>query len=175
MGKDSFIVKNNKLIVSDPCYKLPVDDSQLLLKAKNGKWLAKTINIDNKISKLIVNHINHTSINKWEYNNSVYVDSGQISIVDYKYYRDNNVIDYEPEFTFDYKDGLEKKNKEEKWYRACCDISLNDEKNNFGSIPYGIVSQSGSGDGIYDVYIKKDNRKRVIGIKVKLIKEEYII
>ena len=61
--------------------------------------------------------------------------------------------------------------EENKWYGACCDITLDSEEK-VGCIPYGVVSSSGWGDGGYDSFLCKKSGK-VVGVRIEFMNEEH--
>jgi hypothetical protein len=72
------------------------------------------------------------------------VDSGQAGIFDASNYRNDNVIVGMPE-------NAHICGKLDKFYGACCDVTLGDV--GAGVIPFGFVSSSGWGDGGYESFI----------------------
>ncbi|WHY79908.1 hypothetical protein QNH20_12505 [Neobacillus sp. WH10] len=57
-----------------------------------------------------------------------------------------------------------------KYYVACCDIVASDAQG--GVVPGGAVSMSGYGDGVYDVKVKYNISKEVIGVMIDFGAEE---
>jgi len=158
-----FKVESGELLISDPCYDLPVEEfMQLLVKAENGYWQTKVNIKDNRISELIAEKIDVEDEEDYRVIGTIAVDSGQAGIFDYRNYKDDDVIDYEPNIDF----GDHRGNGDgELWYRACAAKTLNTEEN-YGVIPFGVVSESGYGDGRYEVSAKvKDDKATTIKIK----------
>lgn len=55
------------------------------------------------------------------------------------------------------------------WYEMCCDKTLGNQS--AGTIPGGVVSSSGFGDGGYTAYCAKDDVGQIIAVKVVFIDE----
>lgn len=56
------------------------------------------------------------------------------------------------------------------WYEMCCDKTLSDQR--AGTVPGGVVSSSGFGDGGYQAFFAKDDFGKVIAIKIIFISEK---
>ena len=95
------------------------------------------------------------------------VDSAQITICDYKHYRNDNDTkgkDLAKFIKLSDTDG-----PGEKWYSMICNVT--DNKSLLaGIIPHGIATKSGWGDGLYDLYSSTNNGK-CIGLKIIFIDE----
>ena len=94
------------------------------------------------------------------------VDSAQAGIFDYKIFGTDDAIQYEVRNVHDIEidaDGL-------KYYVACSDVVASDAQG--GVIPGGAVSMSGYGDGMYEVKIKYNISKEVVGVMIDFEGEE---
>lgn len=145
---------SNKILISDPCYNL-------------GTWCTYT-----------------TDIKPGNYNYNVEYEDGRVASIEL-YHEDYEYLDYEPAFDdigvdsgqcgiFDYnvvKDiiGTGKYNDKESFYGSMCFFTDNDDR--YTALSYGIVCQSGYGDGTYCVDIAKD-KEEIVGIKVVFIDNE---
>jgi len=69
------------------------------------------------------------------------VDSGQAGIFEYDHYYDHDVITWDPH-------NKDITGEEDIWYGACYDIT----KKEIGCIPFGLVSGSGWGFGVYETF-----------------------
>lgn len=159
----SFDVVSGSLMVSDPCYEKGTWCQGLLDNVRNGKWNAlvtksKEGSWGNRCSSLVVEHekVDHRSIVSTEWNKGKFevgVDSGQAGFFDISTYKNGKLIEKDP--TFDAVCADDEDENENRWYNACCDITLGSM--NAGVLPGGVVSGSGFGDGGYDcMYAMKD-------------------
>lgn len=57
-----------------------------------------------------------------------------------------------------------------KYYVACCDMVASDAQG--GVVPSGAVSMSGYGDGMYEVKVKYNLSKEVVGVKIEFGDDE---
>lgn len=57
-----------------------------------------------------------------------------------------------------------------KYYLACSDAVASDDQG--GILPGGAVSMSGYGDGMYEVSIKYNLSKEIVGVKINFGDEE---
>lgn len=89
------------------------------------------------------------------------VDSGQLGIFDYTHFQ-NDLQFNGPEYTMTH-------NFNSLFYNVCCEITL--YRMHAGVIPYGCVSASGFGDGVYYAYIFYDNNE-VIAVEVIFIEDD---
>lgn len=144
----SFQIKSGKVRISDPCY----DDTVCagtLKNVKNGTWNAYIHVFDEgKWGKRVGfleafrAHFNETD-GDWNTEKiDVGVDSGQAGIFDEQYFKDDEIVKdckrYVPNNSIC---------EDEPWYSICCDRTLRKEM--AGVIPFGAVSSSGYGDGVY--------------------------
>lgn len=150
----------NTIQVTDPCYSPDVWCTYTLRNVVPGKYLA-FIERDfefGAISSLTI--INETMQNKYDIvmmdivSDLIGVDSGQCGFFDFKRY-------------------VEEKSSEEKnqnFYQLCGEKTLT---NKCGIIPQvGVVSQSGFGDGIYSLYVQKDNEDNIFAAEIEFISQE---
>lgn len=118
-------------------------------------------------SVLLVVHSKYAKkVLEWKkHKGTVYVDSGQAGIFDEQHYRDDDAVSQIP--------WIKKKplwklhpddDKGELWYMKMCDITLN-QKERWGVYETGAVSSSGLGDGGYDLYTAKVDKK-IVGIAI---------
>jgi len=170
----SFEIKSGNISVGDPCY----GKQQLAaIPAKNGKWVAFT-EYDNRENAILIAHHEdfgpptyYLDSADWEKNAQTLfnfidhdgkycpVDSGQAGVFDAATVDDPNAVEVE-EVTY----------SQGPWYQACCELTLH--PSGAGVLPFGCVSSSGCGDGMYDVYVKKDKGKVAAVMIVFLEREE---
>ena len=176
-----FEVESGILVVSDPCYNLGSNWNFELENVKCGIWEAfaqysdeddfgiriaalgvKQIDQEMDISEMELedNYYIDDDIFDW-INDRIGVDSVQVSIVDKKYYRnDEELQDYTCDFTFG----------DSKWYNLCCNKSLSEES--AGMIPGGVVSESGFGDGCYEAALHVNGFGKIDMVTVYFIGDE---
>lgn len=184
----SFKVESRTLHVSDPCYK-DLKSGVSIKSVSNGKWHAFIRHSkedswftkgDERVGELLAFHEYGQSKDKddlfvvepsWKKVGNVGVDSGQMSIFDKKFYRDDK--EAEGRQTDQYADSEavqivrrhenkepKKMEKGELFYGACGCLTLSpplfdNTLSLGGTLPHGAVSHSGYGDGGYNVYVAK--------------------
>lgn len=158
------ITLNNKVIVSDPCYSIDDWCNKIINNMQPGEYECFGVLIDERIGELHLIHKEVLDIYKElediPYNPeplccSIGVDSGQCGIFDYEYYDKHQPDD-------DYDDS-------ESWYTRICDITLDPPC--CGTVDnVGVVSESGWGDGRYNLYSYLDT-KSIKALKVVFIEE----
>ena len=158
----TFEVTSNKLLVGDPCYDYDSDDSDgwfdLLstIEVDNGTWHAYAYEGKSTNVCKIVIHRDNIQLDDIFFSEvkmaCVGVDSGQAGFFDLKNYKDDFLVGNSKIMDFSMTD------KGAKWYNMCCYITIK-SKICGGIVPYGVVSQSGYGDGYYNVFpgYHKDN------------------
>jgi hypothetical protein len=91
------------------------------------------------------------------------VDYGQVGVFDTKYFRRDEVVPKEYRWK---KKPLEPENP---WYSLCCDQTLDSVE--AGVIPFGAVSSSGFGDGVYEWDLLRDRNGEAVAIRVVFVDE----
>ena len=180
---DKFLIKSGKIVASDPCYTLepPTWCMGVVESVKNGEWIAKIETLDtmwggNRVSKLIVAHPDVVAINGEEITITKEfpdepldfrggVDSGQFGFFDFDSYRND-----EPVKAIEVKFNNSDKEDGEHFYGVCCDLKLSEKS--WGTLPNGVVSSSGFGDGNYDVFGIKNDANEYVAFMVVFIGEE---
>lgn len=168
----SFEVTSNKLVASDPCYKLDEEHSwlQATLDAVNGSWRAEVVVTDEgpgwlggqRVAELrVVSEANNGTF-VWEREGSVLgVDSGQMSFVDLpKYEGDTRVFS---------KVGTLMESGGE-WYSMVCELTNKSDYSvyppvfdNTGDIfDGGAASSTGFGDGAYRLFVHRDEESGLV-------------
>lgn len=157
-----FDVISGELIVSDPCYKKGTWCAGTLF-AVNGQWTASIDVDDGIIQALIVEHTTATAKGDWVKTDiEGGVDSGQMSVFDSDFFRNNKEAA-----------GMNVKDSHEEdgaglFYAACCATT----EDQAGVLPHGAVSSTAYGDGSYDIYVKKDKSDNCVAVKIDFIGEE---
>lgn len=172
--KNTFEVISGVMVCSDPCYSIPTFCQGVIKNVKNGTWKAEVETSDEgdwgkRISRLRVEHINakRTYITE-QVDMDGGVDSGQFGFFDKDFYRNDEAAKDLKQYDFGriVQDGEEG----EKWYRACCELTL--AKESWGVMPNGAVSSSGFGDGYYPVFGEKDENGEWVAFEVVFIGDE---
>ena len=176
-----FQITSGKIVCSDPCYKTDVWCMGIVDNVENGSWIAIADKKDmgdwgERITSLFIGNKQHLERNPKlvDYvfedeplNFAGGVDSGQFGFFDFASYRNDesakDLEKYDFGTEYDIEDG-------DKWYRACSNLTLGDE--NWGTLPNGVVSSSGFGDGSYDVYGYKDAYDKYVAFAVVFIYDE---
>jgi hypothetical protein len=158
-----FEVVSGKLILTDPC--LEKNQAQTLPNCKKGTWKAlyKMYEEEHRVADIIAHHKDF-DINDVEWDKEgpeVGVDSGQACIFDEKYYNDHTIIEGTPE-------NLMISGKEDKFYGACCDITM--VYPGCGVLKYGFISASGFGDWTYgSYYVQHPNSGEICAVRITFI------
>lgn len=161
----NFINESGVLFISDPCYDIDTWCTARV-KAKTGEWISFVEKSDegdwgNRCAVLFAYHKDYPLTDSDDINincSGIGVDSGQAGIFDEKYFKDDSVAtpsNFIPD---------------EPWYSMCCSKTLS--KKQADVIPYGAVSSSGYGDGVYSYYVKENESGEVVAVKIVFIGDE---
>jgi hypothetical protein len=90
------------------------------------------------------------------------VDSGQAGIFDRAHFRDQTVVPA----GMTWKHGPW--DETDRWYSMCCDTTTSSTA---GTIPFGVVSSSGMGDGGYRV-LAADSADGVVALRLVFLEQE---
>ena len=182
---EKFEITSGKMVISDPCYTLDTWCQGVVDRVKNGTWVADAEKVQSwgeRVSILFA--INEQALKEnpnikdillngdaKELPFTFGVDSGQLGFFDHEHYRNDESAKDLPKFDFggdfDVQDG-------DIWYRAVCDLTLGGEQ--WGVLPFGVVSSSGFGDGSYPVFAVTNEYDEYIGFMAIFIaddEEEY--
>lgn len=177
---------SDQVFVSDPCYDR---GTWCQLKVNNvlpGAYYAQ-VEIDEKFGRNAVLRITHEKYIAGKASNLQFrhlgeagVDSGQLGIFDFMSYRNDQhpVLpaalhaskDSSQEWTVGKYSQSESK-QGESWYDHICSHTCNTE-DSWGTYDSGVVSSSGWGDGVYDVYAAYNDQQQVVAIEVEFMAEE---
>ncbi|PSL41041.1 uncharacterized protein DUF4241 [Planomicrobium soli] len=164
-----FTVKSGKLIVTDPCYSAEDTGIQVhLSNVKNGRWTATVSYTDDEVvEKLTAYFAEKKPSGKWHScDKLIAVDSAQAGIFDAALFGKDEAIPYEVENVY----GIGMDEEGLKYYVACSDAVASDDQG--GVIPGGAVAMSGYGDGMYEVYLKYNIHKEIVGVMIGFGEEE---
>jgi hypothetical protein len=166
---------SGRFAISDPCYDVDTWCRGELDDVKKGTWNAEAGIYDagdwgKRVALLIATHNDYDEDAEGDYLSDVTqfdvgVDSGQAGIFDATHYRDDSVIGY------DEPSGGQYSEKGKRWYDLCCRATLYSE-HQADVIPYGVVSSSGYGDGVYECTFWLDSTDEVIKVLITFIGED---
>lgn len=181
MNKE-FQITSGKIVLSDPCYTIPTWCQGVIENVKNGEWVADVEKTDGsdgwgvRVSAVFAYHkdshkergdLKDALVNGWgkvmDFDGGV--DSGQFGFFDHEHYRNDKSAKDLPKYDF----GRAEESGEE-WYMAVCNLTLSDEQ--WGVLPFGVVSSSGYGDGSYSTYAVQNENGEYIGFITKFIFED---
>lgn len=179
----SFEMTGTVMRVSDPCYDKMTWCSGTLPDCLPGQWDAAVAYSDEgdmgiRVSILVAKH--HNTVRSFALCNRVWadekytyyaggwkisdievgVDSGQAGLFDEAHYQDEGVFAGQPKPSPSYGDI---------WYSHCCKQTLG--KHQAGTIPYGVVSSSGFGDGGYTALSHKNTEGQVDAVAILYLAE----
>lgn len=164
----SDIQLGDEVYATDPAYTPDLWCCNLVRGFLPGKYLAYVLYNEDEdhIAELAIYHNNIDSrrpkeMMDWEYIADVPVDSGQAGFFDKDSYIEGKKAD-----EADKGKSLEESTG---FYKECCDITLDD--NPFGTLDsnLGVVSASGYGDGVYELYVVKDSADRIVAARIIFI------
>jgi hypothetical protein len=165
------------VIISDPGYdvlgkKYLNSITNVISRVLPGTWLAYVKIYQGRVSQLLVFHEDYDpSILKFKKTTfGQGVDSGQMAIVDKKYYRDDEIGE---EFFSSHERKVTKKWKRpvglgETWYQMCCEITIPKQA---GIVQSGAVSRTGWGDGFYPSFYARGKGGHKVAFWVSFIVE----
>jgi len=165
-----FRVVSGRVIVSDPCYEIGTWCQGILEKVRKGQWachilLAREGACDMCVAELIARRTapGNPAESRWtEEQFEVGVDSGQAGLFDLAHYRDDHAAQAVERLSH------ESICPDEPWYSLCCDRTSGSEMG-AGTIPYGVVSSSGFGDGSYRCFTQRDRDGYITAIRIVFI------
>lgn len=141
----TFRVTEDRLHISDPSYEY--ESGYVLENVLPGDYIASIDIMDDRVAFLRIIHKDYQG-NFYEYEletSDIGVDSGQAGIFNDFYYKENEGGEFENYDTF---------------YGKCCEITLSSDM--AGIVDnQGVVASSGYGDGVYRLYVGKENDKIV--------------
>ena len=156
-----FQVISGKVMISDPCYdfgtwcadELPAVNGTwevYIIKKKTKSWGTRTY----RLQAVLKGHKTQGSI--WKDVSDLGVDSGQMSIYDFKHYR--NAKDVPADFKFKRTADFEVDKPADRWYNMVCEHTLSKD---YAVTEYGCASSTGLGDGVYPMEAQISGKKAV--------------
>lgn len=178
----TFEIKSGKVVVTDPCYEINEKSTlNKIINVKNGTWNAYICEgHSTKVCALLICHKDSNQIKQIEgldaytllgYTNHITkigVDSGQAGFFDINHFKnDDDTVNQT------IADFIDVNDLGDKWYAMCCHLTCNTE-NSAGVVPYGVVAQSGYGDGRYNVYADCEGDDKVSTIlQIEFAEQHY--
>lgn len=166
----TFQITSDKMTVSDPCYDEDVWCKNDLTNVLPGTWRATVYQSDEGewgqrmsiLSAVHEDYADDNNLTRSEAPFSVAVDSGQAGLFDAAHYRDSTIIPGYGE--------IKEEEPSELWYNHCCEMTLS--RIGAGTMPYGVVSTSGYGDGCYGCYIYTNDSGWIVKVEIEFISED---
>lgn len=164
------------VMVSDPCYQvgtwcqkelknvLPGEYTPFVHESDQGGW-------GRRVNLLMVVKNEYIGVSlKWNKQRGVDigVDSGQCGFFDINGYRNDEMAKTITTGLPDWMDQERLEEPGELFYGKMCYLTNNDDNptQRYGSYESGVVSSSGFGDGSYDLYVARNEKRQIIGIAV---------
>lgn len=160
----AFDLNEGKLIATDPCY-TPDSSGNCEVEVKKGEYHAKAKygKVGDWGERVVELTINHASTPKKKATTKIgmcAVDSGQCGFFELEDY-----IKFHPNG---------ETAESEAWYNRACKITLNDKRHNCGMMTsggkyVGAMSESGLGDGYYELYAGYNSKGEVTALRLRFI------
>jgi hypothetical protein len=151
-----FVSKSGAILVIDPCYqRTGYEGSNCAMICRQGTYEAFVVKSSaNRIEEISIYFAGMNRSVEWRLAESPFigVDSGQTGFFDFMEYPEEEVGDFWDLNSF---------------YGQVCHLTLSDGM--AGVIPFGAVSSSGWGDGVYSLYVVKDETGVIVAAKVVFI------
>ena len=151
---------NGQVMVSDPSYGTLTWCNKVIINMQNGDYNCFT-RIENekmyggRVKELTICHVDRkpfTALKHMMYFGSVGVDSGTCGIYDYNYFKETHSEDY----------------AKDNWYNEnVCNDFYQTKEQAYMMGNKGVHSCSGYGDGMYRVYVKKNENDLIHQITIK--------
>ena len=154
------LTKEGKVIASDPCYDPDIWCNHEV-EVRKGEYIAKAVYGEVpgwgvRVIELTINNIHTPKKKATKVIGHCCVDSGQCGFFEASDYRENHT--------------KQETAKSEEWYNRACEITLDDDNHNCGMMgETGAVSESGIGDGCYNLYAGYDNRGQITALRLRYI------
>ena len=150
------ITLSNEVMVSDPGYEMGTFCQHKLTDVLPGEYQCTVVKfLGNKCSYIIAVHKDYNTEDKLNWRKvataDIGVDSGQAGIFSMETYRNDSV----------FVSGSRKENDGEEWYDYMSEMTVDGDR--WGTYPNGIVSQSGNGDGSYELRVAK-HKGKIVGM-----------
>jgi hypothetical protein len=146
------------VLIGDPAYD---DDESLLVNVTNvatGPWIAWFTKVEQqgeRASELVAIR-RGSNAQDWKVVDGFGVDSGQAGIFDRAHFYDVDIVPVDLKVSDPF---LSQQNR---WYAMCCETTLSKIA---GTIPFGVVSSSGMGDGMY-IALAAEGPQGIEGLKL---------
>lgn len=177
---------SDEVFVSDPCYEKGTWCQLKLSNVLPGSYVPQ-VEIHPSFGRNAVLRITHEKYTRGKASNLFFkhigeagVDSGQLGIFDAVSYRNDQhpVLPAAPHASLPIEQVwtvgkyLQSNSKPgESWYDNICSHTCNTE-DGWGTYDRGVVSSSGWGDGVYEVYAAFNDQDQIVSIEVEFMAEE---
>lgn len=154
------LTKEGKVIVSDPCYEPDIWCAKEV-EVRKGDYIARAVygvvpGWGERVIELTINNVLTPKKKAVHLIGACGVDSGQCGFFESTNYRENHPN--------------KETRKSESWYNRACKVTLNSRKHNCGMMgQYGALSESGLGDGCYNLYAGYDNRGQITALRLRFL------
>lgn len=158
----------SNVVVSDPCYSRPTWCQTILEDVLPGRFVVQ-VNEDpetTRCAEILVIHQDHIQKHlDFVEHSSCGVDSGQLGVFDAASYRDDAYAAgiTTPEVDFDMGNSQEG----DAWYTKMCKFTLSND--GWGAYDAGVVSGSGWGDGVYPLYVARNDQDQIVAMMITFI------
>jgi hypothetical protein len=173
----TFEATGTQLVVSDPGYDLDTlrvpSLGAVLSNCQSGTWRAEVVlkHFDppgfplTSELRAIHNRTTDPSALKWEkQSNGISTDYAQAGIYDLAHFHDRSLVPPDIKWTIGQSGPAD---PDDLWYSYCCELTCGRPD---GSIlPFGVVTNSGKGDGGYEYSIAHDTRGKIIGVWILFV------
>ena len=169
------ITLGSKVRVTDPCYHLDTWCAATIENVEEGEYNTRAIydKETDRVAEILAVHqkydINKNTKLSWEKTHfDIGVDSGQCGIFNYFHFKEEK----DKDDAFEEEHGTVIDSKDWHYGRCCIGTGTDDKAAEIDGLGY--VSQSGYGDGSYDLYVAKNERHRIIAFKIVFIEDEEV-
>jgi hypothetical protein len=173
----AFEITGTQLIISDPGYDLDTVTvpglGAVLNNCQSGTWQAEVVikhfdppglSLTSEL-RTMHNRVTEPSVLIWEKQSDyIGVDYGQTGVYDLAHFHDHALVPPDIKWTFGQATPAD---PDDLWYSYCCELTGSRRE---GSIlPFGVVTNSGKGDGGYEYSIARDTTGKIVGVWVLFV------
>jgi len=146
------------ILATDPCYSRGTWCQEVVDGVLPGTWNAYSLKQSLKLwgtrTAVLVSHHAEHPVKAWStcwehLSSGIGVDSGQAGLFDAQRFPAKDVGDFE---------------EKESFYGRCCSITLAEPS--AGAVPEGFVTESGVGDGEYDLLVQRDLAGHIVAMAI---------
>ena len=159
-----FNINSGKVIATDPCYE-PGHWYNKELDIKPGEYICHAVYgiVPGWGERVVELYINHSTTPKKRATTIIAhcaVDSGQCGFFEAENYDKVHPTHF-----------VDDNEISDKWYNEACNITLNTALHSCGIMPdeLGVVSESGLGDGYYNLYAGRNSKGEVTALRLRFV------